>query len=330
MNLRDLDLNLLRVLDALLRERSATGAAKRLNVSQPTVSFSLNKLRAVLDDQLFVKTPHGMEPTPRALSLAAPLDRIFETISRDILAGSAFDPRTAERQFVLMTGEIGELTIVPALVDRLQKEAPGVNIKAIGFPPSDREVLLEEGKADLAIGYLPEIERPVFYQQTLLSSPFVCVLRRNHPAVSDGRLTLESFCEMDHAIFGTQSLLETVYEPEFKRRGIQRRIALELAHLASAPTILSTTDLVSLVPEALGRIYCRDRRLQMVPPPLELTPHEVKQIWHRRVHQDAGHLWLRKLVATTLSDMKSGGIVPRRPKPVTIKTARPRRRAVAS
>lgn len=297
MDLREFDLNLLRVLDALLKDRHVTLAARRLGMSQPAVSAALNKLRVLFDDRLFVKRSKGMDPTPRALELERPLIHVLQTIHDELLGKAAFDPRTTERCFVLIMGEIGQMVFLGHLLARFRSAAPGANIRVVSPAAAEREGLLDDGRADLAIGHFPHWQQPNLFQQRLYARPLVCVARKNHAALARGPLTLEAFGALEHAVVGAESNFQHLYEPQLRRLGVRRRVVLELPNMSTAPQVLAQSDLLAIVPELLAEIYCREGALRIVELPFELPAYEVKQFWHRKLDQDPAVTWLRQLLA---------------------------------
>jgi DNA-binding transcriptional LysR family regulator len=298
MNLRHVDLNLLVVLDALLSEHGATAAAQRLGINQSSVSTALGRLRELFNDELFVKRPHGMEPTQRALDLQEPLKSLMRSLRDDILSQSTFDPARSDRTFVLVTGELGQLVFLHRILARIREAAPKVNVRVLPVASADRQEALEKGLADLAVGYFPAFSGSDLYQQLLyMSQPMVCVARAGHPALLDGQLTAEKFARLEHAVVGTEGHHPQIYEPVLKRHGIERRIVVDLPGFAGTSALISGSDLIAIVPAALAQIYCADRKLVAYPSPFELPSCDVKQFWHRKAHADPAVSWLRALIA---------------------------------
>lgn len=298
MDLRHFDLNLLRVLDALLKERHVTQAAQRLGLSQPAVSAALGRLREAFGDELFVKRTHGMEPTPRALELEAPLALVMATIRERLLDAPGFDAATSARAFTLILGEVGQAVFAPRLLARLRERAPRATVRFV-YPDADtRLAMLEDGRADLAIGPFPQwSDSDALFQQKLYERPMVGVARRGHPALADAPMSLDVFAALDHAIVGARSDFDRLYEPALQRLKVARRIVAELGHVAGAAQALAALDLVAIVPATLAEAWQREAGLQPFALPFELPPHEVKQFWHRTRHRDPAVTWLRELVA---------------------------------
>jgi DNA-binding transcriptional LysR family regulator len=298
MSLRKIDLNLLLVLDTLLAERNVTHTAQRLGVSQSTVSAALAKLRIIFNDDLFLKQAHGMEATPRALSLLEPLAKVMSSIRETILSQTSFEPETSTRTFVLILGEMGQMLFAPRLLALLREVAPRVNLRIVAGAVAQRIGLLESGEAELAVGYFPEFSDTTLFQQKLYAAqPFVCLARSDHPILKNQPLTLELFAQLDHAVVGTEGGYPRLYEPVLRNLGIQRRVAIELSSLAATQNILVASDLIAVVPEQLAHLFCRDSTLCSHALPVQFPLCEVRQFWHRRLHHDPALVWLRQLVA---------------------------------
>ena len=310
MDLRKFDLNLLLVFDALSRDRSVTLAAQRLGISQPTVSAALNRLRNVFQDDLFVKTARGVEPTRLARELESVVSEILEAVYNGVLNRSTFDPMTTERTFMVMAGELGQLVFVDRVLPSFRQYAPRARIRFVYSDAQDRAAVLEDGRVDLAIGYFPQFARSTLYQQLLYSRSFVLVARSDHPTLCNGELTREKFALLQHAIVATRSNLNELIESELRQLGICRNVVVELGHAAGGGQVLSNSDLIAVVPESLASIYCRSGELREWPLPFLLPRYEVKQYWHRRAKSDPGVTWLRKLVVTALqaTDTMSGQV----------------------
>src|SRR6201982_1335695 len=185
-NFRDFDLNLLLVVDGVLRESTLANAEKALSVSQPTISSSLAKLREILQDELFVRSGNGMQPTPRALALKEPVQRVLAAVKGEILDTVSFDPATEIRPYTVATSDIGETLLLPRLVARLAQDAPMVNLRTSVVRPRHLEDALESGEVDLAVGYFPDLARPTTMQQTLFTHGFACLAPPLHPLTNTG------------------------------------------------------------------------------------------------------------------------------------------------
>src|SRR5512139_1413934 len=198
MNVQGLDLNLLRVFDAVLRDRSVTGAAQHLGLTQPAVSNALARLRKLLGDALFVRTPRGVDATPFARELAEPVRQALALLESALAHGPGFDPATATRAFRFYMSDLGQIEFLPPLVERAQRVAPGVRLEAVAMEVEDIGDALAAGSLDLAVGFLPGLGPPV-RRQPLFRDPYVCLMRADHPAAG-ARLTKKVFLECSHAL----------------------------------------------------------------------------------------------------------------------------------
>lgn len=291
MDLRGFDLNLLIVFNALAQHRSVTRAGESIGLSQPAMSAALARLRLLLDDPLFVKTGAEMRPTPRAAQLVAPVRQALEIVKGEVLLTQAFDPATSTRTFCILTPDIGESNNIPRLLSLLAAEAPGVNIRVLSMPRHAAYEALETGAVDLAVGYFPDLQREGLFVQRLFRNDHVCMLRRDHPVIGE-RLSLKQFMAADHAVVRPEGR-EHVFEQHLQARGIQRRVRLEVAHFMSLLPIISTSDLIATVPRDLADVCVRYGHIRVLPTPLKVPAIEIHQFWHRRVHKDIAHQWLR-------------------------------------
>src|SRR5688500_11492781 len=174
MNVQDVDLNLLRVFDAVLREKGVTPAALRLGLTQPAVSNALARLRKLFGDPLFVRTPGGVDATPFARELAEPVRQALALLESALAHGPGFDPATATRAFRFYMSDLGQIEFLPPLVERVQRDAPGVRLEAVALEIEDIADALAAGGLDLAVGFLPGLGAPV-RRQALFKDPYLCL-----------------------------------------------------------------------------------------------------------------------------------------------------------
>ncbi|HEY5899531.1 MAG TPA: LysR family transcriptional regulator [Burkholderiales bacterium] len=291
MNVRDLDLNLLRVFDAVLRERAVTAAAASLALTQPAVSNALARLRALLGDPLFVRTPNGMDPTPFARELAEPVRQALALLESALAHGPGFDPPSATRAFRFYMSDLGQIEFLPPLIERVQKQAPGVRLEAVALDIEDIGAALAAGALDLVVGFLPALGPPV-RRRTLFRDPYVCLMRADHPIKV---LSKKRFIEASHALV-TYRGGHRVIEEALERAGLARRIALRVPHFTVVPMVLERTDLILTLPERVARVFERRGRLKSLPPPVPIPAAEVAVHWHERFEADPGNRWLREMV----------------------------------
>jgi DNA-binding transcriptional LysR family regulator len=295
MKWRRLDLNLLVVFDALMRERNATRAADRLNMSQPAVSHALTRLRAALRDDLFIRTPTGMAPTARAARLAEPVRRMLEGLRVAVDSAADFSPADADYQFNIAVNNRAALVIVPPVAAAVAAEAPGVSLDLRPSGTLDVAELLDRGELDVAIGGLAAPgER--FADLRLFEDGFVVILRRDHPAIKAERaMTAENLAGLTHLAVTSTGEETDFVDAEFERLGLVRRIALR-APLLSSAALLAQSDMVAILTQRTARAFAKTAPLQVLPLPFA-SPHvTTAALWHRRLDDAPAHRWLRGIV----------------------------------
>lgn len=293
MNVRDIDLNLLRVFDAVQRERGVTAAAARLGLTQPAVSNALARLRALFGDALFVRTAEGMDATPFARELGEPVRQALALLESALAHGPGFDPSASSRAFRFYMSDLGQIEFLPPLLERVQRDAPGVRLEAVALEIEDIAEALAAGALDLAVGFLPGLGPPV-RRRPLFRDPYVCLMRADHPTIGE-KLTRRLFLEASHALVSYRGG-HRVIEEALERAGLSRRIALRVPHFTVAPMVLERTDLVLTLPQRVARVFEKRGNLKSLPPPVPIPPAEVAVHWHERFEGDPGNRWLRDLM----------------------------------
>jgi len=297
--MNSIDIRLLAVFDEIYKTRSVTAAAEALELGQPAVSVALSKLRHHFGDPLFVRTSNGMEPTPFSEGLVRPVRAVLDALALVLDHRSEFDPATSDRTFRICMTDISQLVLLPKLWKRLRATAPGVRIE-ISPLSADTPRMLESGEADLALGFIPQLEAG-FYQQLLFRQNFVCMVAADHPRIADG-LSLAQFEAEDHAVISSSGSAPAIVEREIARQGIKRRVALKIPNFLGAAFVIEHTDLLVTIPRRLGDVLQGRGAFRIFPVPFELPEYEVKQHWHERYHQDEGNRWLRGVVSELLSE----------------------------
>lgn len=289
-----LDLNLLLVFDAIVRDRNITLAARRVGLSQPAMSAALGRLRRTFNDPLFVRTGAGMLPTPFAQLLAPQIQRACELIENLGEVDTTFDPSSATATFRFYMTDIGEVLYLPRLLKALGERAPRVKVKVLRIPEYGEQAAMAAGDVDLAIGFFPDL-RAGFFQQKLYADEFVCLFRSEHPMVK-GALSARQFAAMPHAVVTTAG---TGHEAAIDRVFAKHRltVSLNIPHFLAIPAIVSQTDHVVTIPRRLALALGPHPGVQTVPTPIRIPPFEIKQHWHERYHRDPANRWLRALVA---------------------------------
>jgi DNA-binding transcriptional LysR family regulator len=289
-----MDVKLLAVFDEIYKTRSVSRAGENLGLAQTSVSLALARMRRLFSDQLFVRTSDGMMPTPRAAMLVPQLREALILLRSATQQDWEFNPDHSSRIFRIAMTDISHLAFLPALMNKIADTAPDVHIQVLRIT-SETAKALESGDADLAIGYMPELEAG-FYQQKLFEDGFSCVVRRDHPRI-DKKLTENRFKAEKHVILAAPGTGNEIVEQELKRQGTKRKIALSLPTLPGVGNLLANTDLIATVPERVARTLVKIAHVKMLSPPYEFPDFSIKQHWHERYHQDPANRWLRSTVA---------------------------------
>lgn len=289
-----MDMKLLAVFDEIYKTRSVSRAGENLGLAQTSVSLALGRLRRQFNDQLFVRTADGMLPTPHALSLVQPLRQALELLRVATQQQVVFDPLSSSRTFHIAMTDISHLEFLPSLINTISARAPQVRIKILRIT-AETPKLLESGEADLAVGFMPELEAG-FYQQKLFDQGFACVMRRDHPRIGQ-RLTANLFKKEKHVDITAPGTGHELVEQALARQGIHRHVALTLPTLPGVGNLLANTELLATVPERIAQMLVRIAHVKMLPTPFTIPGFSIKQHWHERFVQDQANRWLRSTVA---------------------------------
>jgi DNA-binding transcriptional LysR family regulator len=306
INIRNIDLNLLVALDALLDERSVTRAAQRLSLTQPTVSGMLGRLRDVFDDPLFVRTQRGLLPTPRAEAMMPLLKQVLADTAR-LVAAETFDPKTAEMTVSVSVNDYMQLSLVIPLIRELRRRAPNIRLAVRPLAIADLSTRLARGDLDLALT-IPDFAIPDLRSRILYEERYVCAVRKRHPIKVKG-ITVEEFCRFDHVLVSpTGGAFEGPTDEALSKLGLNRRVALSVPSFLILPEILQTDDFIAVVPERLLR--GRTHNLKVFAPPLDVPGFSAIAVWHSRVHKDPAHEWFRDLLAAVAQRQPHRRIAP--------------------
>ena len=305
VTLRTLDLNLLKVFDAIMAERSLTKAARQLALTQPAVSNALRRLREALGDELLVRKGRQLEPTVRALELWAAVRTALQQLQAS-LAPSVFDPATATNTFVLTMADATAAELMPGLLAVITAQAPGVSLRVVPLTTRDPRRLLEEGQADLALGHFPAAvaelnsraqvgESLAFVQHRLFAGDYVCVMRRDHP-LAQGPLTLERYCAARHLLVSFSGRAVGFMDEALRTLGQTRRIVLTVNQFFTAGKVVSQSDLLTVLPRHFANVTGFADQLVLRELPFTAPRVQVDALWHQRQDGSSAHRWLREQI----------------------------------
>lgn len=301
VNLKAIDLNLLLVFAAVYKHGSLTAAGDEIGLSQPAMSGALRRLRSVFQDQLFVRLSHGMGPTSRAEQLAPLIHEVLQRLQVAVAPPAPFVPASSTRAFTLFMNDLGEAALLPQLLERVRREAPGVSLLIPDLHVDELPQALEHGDIDLVIGVYPALDQG-FLSEHLLEETYVCIIRETHPVLVQG-LTQENFAQLSHASFTASGNVHRVIDEVLRTAGIHRRVAVEVPHFVVIPSLIANSDLVVILPRTIGEWFERFLSIKVVQLPFSFPSFHVNQYWHERRHEDGGVVWLRALVRDSLATL---------------------------
>lgn len=295
-NFGRLDLNLLLTLDVLLAEHNVTRAAQRLNLSQPSISVQLAKLREFFDDPLLLPGPRGMRPTARADELRQPLQQALAALASAVSAGEVFDPSKAENTWNLGAADYGESTIVLPVLQAFRAAAPGTKLAIFETSPVRIMRKMERGELDLAFHTGDAVLKDL-HSTLLFSERYVLVGRKEHPQLAEP-VTMPVFCSLEHVLVSPDGGgFQGITDSALAEAGLSRRVVLSVPHFLFVIQVLLTTDLVAMLPERLVRDH---PALCLAEPPVKVPGFEMYMYWHERSHRDPAHIWLREFMSSAV------------------------------
>lgn len=311
MSFAALDLNLLRVFDALMRERSATRAGALIGLSQPAVSNALARLRHALADELFVRRGNDMVPTPRAEALAEPVREALAQLEQALYGDTRFEPASADGVFTLMGADFFATFLMPDLAERIAAVAPGIALRMVDSAFGDVERLLRENVIDLAL------ERPAdmpdwISNRPLFLSPFVVIAARDHEALTQAGIApgaaipLELYCALPHAIRSIDGSMRGAVDDALQTVGAARRVLLTLPTFQGIGQAVARGRLVAAVPVQYARAVAGTLGLDVYRPPVEVPIPEMRLYWHKRHDRSPRHSWLRETVVAATEALVAG------------------------
>jgi DNA-binding transcriptional LysR family regulator len=302
------DLNLARVFVLLYETGSVTATAETLHVTQPTVSYSLGKLRRHFDDELFRRTGRGLTPTAGAQRLYEPLQRALADIDAATRQGDRFDPRSMPGRFIVALSDLGEATLLPRLVAAARVDAPRVSFTVRPLDVDAAESQLRRGELDAFIA-TPVLTSHRTVRIPLFHERYVGMVAARHPRITGASVTLPALAAEHHVtVYGPsghvvpRSLLATY--------GLLDRVAVEATRFSMLPYLLEQTDLIAIVPEYVGEVFTASHRLRLVQLPFETEPIEVALYARHEASRSPSQRWLVRFMAEVLGELVSPSQLP--------------------
>ncbi|MEM1111711.1 MAG: LysR family transcriptional regulator [Pseudomonadota bacterium] len=294
MNLRSVDLNLLTIFDAVMTERNISKAAEKISMSQPAVSAALSRLRIVLNDDLFVRTSHGVKPTPRAFELERPIRTILNLVSDTVLQAREFDPSTSDRVFSLASVDYAGIVLVPFLARYFEEIGAGARLKI--WPQYERDIreLMHFGTVDLALDNIPIVDDD-FQVHVVRREPAFFLARKNHPTLDAGS-SLEQVLETPSVVLYPRSERLSLFDQHLLSLGLKRKRGIMVPSIFNMPYIVAETDMICTLPESIALELAKKFELDLYPVPIGDWLAPLYLIWHSSLDGDLGHQWFRNTI----------------------------------
>jgi DNA-binding transcriptional LysR family regulator len=299
MDIRAVDLNLLKAFDALMSERAVTRAAGRIGLSQPAMSHALSRLRGLFADDLFVRTPNRMEPTARAREIAPLVSAAIEHIEAALNLSVGFDPAKSAGIFTAGMAEYAEVALVGRLAESFARQAPKATLRLTPVTGAEAAEQLDSGAIDVAASHLRALPAHLA-SMVLLRDPFVLIARRGHPLAAQP-LSIEGYAALDHVLVSPRGDTTGAVDRALKDFGLKRRIALLVATYLALPSVLAASDLVATVPRRTARQIAAIAEIEIMPLAIDLSVL-VSMAWHRRAASEPAQIWFRSLLIEAAQD----------------------------
>jgi len=293
MDIRAVDLNLLKAFDALVNERAVTRAAGRIGLSQPAMSHALARLRSLFGDELFVRTPSGMEPTARAREIAPLVTTAIEHIEAALNLGAGFEPARSTAIFTAGMAEYAEVALVGRLAAAFATQAANATLRLLPVTGAEAAEQLDRGEIDVAVAHLGRLP-PHLDSVLLLRDPFVIVAHKEHP-ITAAAPSLEAYAALDHVLVSPRGDTSGALDRLLAEHGLKRRIALLVATYLAIPAALAASNLVATVPRRTAQQIAAIAEVAILPLPIEFSA-TVSMAWHRRAAGDPAQAWFRTLL----------------------------------
>ena len=298
-NLRQLDLNLLIALDVLIAEASVTKAAEKLNLSQSAMSYSLKKLRAILNDDLLIRTSRDMEVTPYAREISDRVRQILVEIQATLLAKDNFDPATTPETFKIAMSDYAEATIGVNLIQQIATQASGIKIRVNNLEKETVMDDLDGNRLDLVINPLLNL-KSWHVSQDLYREEFVCVFRGDNMI---DEISLADYIERSHILVSMKDDFQGEGDRILERQQKSRRVIWSTSHFMAVPFLLNNFDCVALLPRRMAQQCAKSMNLKILPPPIPLEDFTVSMVWHQRNTNNLAHQWLRQQIIEAVRDI---------------------------
>lgn len=299
-NIASIDLNLLVAFNALFLERNVTRAGDRIGLAQPSMSNALSRLRALFEDELFIRSSAGMIPTPTALIIAEHVQDALLAAQNAVNVTKDFNPKTEVADIKLITNQYVETVFIPPIVRKLQKEAPNVRLLTQSVTPENYGPPLERNIVDFAIAAFPKPGQNMCHREFIKDYP-VCLARKNHPMIKD-QLSLKEFLSLQHVTIAQDGNPSAPIDKALESKGYKREISASVSSYSTLPFLVAETDLIAVVPRSFAKKVSETLPLDSHDLPFDRPPFALNLIWTRAMDNSALHIWFRDIALDAASE----------------------------
>lgn len=302
MNLSNVDLNLLKVFEALFIERNVSNAAKRLGIAQSSLSSSLKRLRVLFSDELFVRTAGGMQPSKRATAIEPQISSCLDAVREAMIGPTEFDPTQSTRVFSIGGSDFTAFTILPGLIDFLKKEAPHIRMKMVPILPNEAVDAIDQGRVDFAVCSGNAYPKRI-HQHTLFEEDMTVISSKNNPLLEGAKkLDLKKYAELQHIYIESKGHGEVIVDRLLKKKRLSRDIYLRVQNFLIVPFLVETSDLVATVSERVAYQCSQRSKINIYPFPAEIEKNQFNLLWGKAANLDPESLWLIQAIAELMDN----------------------------
>ena len=296
MNIKNFDLNLLVVFKTLYEERNVTKASKKIGITQPAMSNALNRLRYLVKDELFIRGPKGMRPTPRANELASPIQTALNDLELS-LSSINFDPKTTKKLYKISISDDVAPLILPNLINFLEKESPNSSLRIRSEQGSEALKLLDSNDIDFAIGRF-EMVSTRFESVDLYTEKYVCMMNSDHPLAEDEKLSIEQYLSSKHLRVAPAGTPVAPIDRSLSQLNLEREIFARIDLVTMAPLILKNSDLILTLPSKTAQRMAKNYNFSIAELPIGLEQRQTKLLWHRELTNHPAYDWIKNQIRT--------------------------------
>ncbi len=294
MNIKNFDLNLLVVFKTLYEEKNVTKASKKIGITQPAMSNALNRLRYLIKDDLFIRGPKGMRPTPRAIDLALPVQTALNNLELS-LSSINFNPRTTKKLFRISMSDDVAPVILPNLVDFIEKNSPSSSLCVRSEQGNEALKLLDNNEIDFAVGRFETIGSR-FGHSELFTEKYVCILSKTNPLANEEKLSIDQYLEARHLRVAPMDASLHPIDRALNQLNFERQISVRIDLITLAPLIIRNSDLILTLPSKTAQRMAKNYQFKIIELPLDLERRKTRMVWHKELTNHPTFDWLKKQI----------------------------------